>query len=776
MRALMLPLSAMLLAESPGVASQTPAARLEPSPDGLLAVRVIDGEANSGGYYEAMTMVVSTITEIGPDGKPVGVDAASTFSLDSGNISIFSATRNTVDEDGLPAEEVSMTAITLELTTSATLLGANYLDGGTVSTFEPNTPVEVGNETVRLDVRISDWAFCTPFGRDGGRRCLADSQDILLEREGALPTPAPPHTLLIPRCDGDTVATLRFVCDVSLPECIDIVSVKFYLGEADQDPGRAPNTATITVDANYSGNATRNVSIDDFDNDAMEAFGSVGVYEHNLTNVEVGGFLNVSSLTPGLDYVFWSVWEHGNGSVPESNSRDFDLSRSQFWQCPGTTIERNFEVGTSLSVSLLVNGSSALDPFCEEFSPESSSSEFSSCRQASSSASYSDGATASAVANDRRRLYGTSDDSRSRSFLSGRRGRGRGHRLLQEDEDTHNATRDQAAGDGGWAWDSDGPRFGLGERSKIRLSSHVLLLDGSDGNTGVWAPLRNTSSASAVEVSEASDEEGEGRAGVITASLDSFEATAVFSTLLYFSSVESAEDSSGSGDEAATWVAIAFAFFLVGLLGWCSIRLSKKSHAAKTWPTEVARAAARNKFGFDPGKESTFGSPSSSDGGTSMGGVKELQIFPVMMAPRTKYSRSNYDVEGTRKSATATSKSSEGGAAPLRTPPAPGWTTPGSGSSKHTTLNSHGNDDHDHDGKNKFSNDEKDDRCSSSSSSRSGGSSSSRNCCDSDKNIYGDDHGNDDDDDDNDKASVLSASTSSRRRLPAEAFPLADVV
>lgn len=184
---------------------------------------------------------------------------------------------------------------------------------------------------MRLDVRISDWAFCTPFGRDGGRRCLAEPQDILLEKEGALPTPPTPHTLLIPRCDGDTVATLRFICAPSLAECADVVSVKFYLGEAHQDPGRAPNTATIVVDAEYGGNVTRESSISDSDADAFDEFGGTGFYEYNLTRMEVSGFLNVSSLTPGLDYVFWSVWEHGNGSVPESNSREFDLSRTQYW-------------------------------------------------------------------------------------------------------------------------------------------------------------------------------------------------------------------------------------------------------------------------------------------------------------------------------------------------------------------------------------------------------------------------------------------------------------
>lgn len=176
---------------------------------------------------------------------------------------------------------------------------------------------------MRLDVRVSDWPFCTPFGQNGGRACSSKAQDILLEDEGALPAPPalpPPHTLLIPRCDGDIVATLRFVCDPRLTACADVTSVKFYLGEADQPPGRAPNTATIRGNRTNSGAA-----------DALAEFGRAGVYEHNLTSAEVGGFLNVTSLQPGLDYVFWSVWEHGNASVPESNSQNFDLSRVQYW-------------------------------------------------------------------------------------------------------------------------------------------------------------------------------------------------------------------------------------------------------------------------------------------------------------------------------------------------------------------------------------------------------------------------------------------------------------
>ncbi|CAM9913513.1 unnamed protein product, partial [Ascophyllum nodosum] len=79
---------------------------------------------------------------------------------------------------------------------------------------EPHLPLE--NETLQLDMEIQNWPFCTSFGHGGGRECLAEKQDVLLERDGALSDPPTPHTLLIPRCEGDTVATLRFVCDYRL--------------------------------------------------------------------------------------------------------------------------------------------------------------------------------------------------------------------------------------------------------------------------------------------------------------------------------------------------------------------------------------------------------------------------------------------------------------------------------------------------------------------------------------------------------------------------------
>lgn len=108
------------------------------------------------------------------------------------------------------------------------------------------------------------------------------------------------------------------MCDPKLRECLNLGAIKFYLGEADQAVNRAPNLATITS------NST----------DGMETLKigkETGWYEHNVTRDELGGFLNISELTPGLDYVFWSVWGQEYGSNVEFNTREFDLNRTQYW-------------------------------------------------------------------------------------------------------------------------------------------------------------------------------------------------------------------------------------------------------------------------------------------------------------------------------------------------------------------------------------------------------------------------------------------------------------
>lgn len=124
---------------------------------------------------------------------------------------------------------------------------------------------------------------------------------------------------MIPRCDEDTIATLWFICDPRLPLCAHVVFVKFYLGEARWPPNQAPNIATIE-DASVA-NAT----------DASGDGAKIGVYAHNVTRSELVSYLNVTDLSPGVEYTFWTVWGHGNGSVPESNTRDIDLGRTQYW-------------------------------------------------------------------------------------------------------------------------------------------------------------------------------------------------------------------------------------------------------------------------------------------------------------------------------------------------------------------------------------------------------------------------------------------------------------
>ena len=97
---------------------------------------------------------------------------------------------------------------------------------------------------------------------------------------------------------------------------------------------------------------------------------------------------------------------------------------------------------------------------------------------------------------------------------------------------------------------------------------------------------------------------------------------------------------------------------------------------------------AREKGGFDAYNESTFGSPSSSEAGCSIGGVKELQIFPMMAVDTaTKPSASRHEEGGSAKSLTFRNTSSdEEDEESSHAPPieAPGWTTPGSGSAKHS--------------------------------------------------------------------------------------------
>lgn len=181
-------------------------------------------------------------------------------------------------------------------------------------------------------------------------------------------------------------------------------------------------------------------------------------------------------------------------------------------------------------------------PLCDHSSPITSSSGSSaaitsSCQQAATSAVAED----TAARGRRLRVEGEGIRYSSSPLSSASN-----HRLLQEsDHSTSEASEDIAGGGESWAWNEDGPTFGLGELSRIRLSSHALLLN--DGRGESWAALRNTSSATAAVVAD-DDEEDDGRAGVITASLESFGVEeAVISTMVFFKKAEAVEEASGGG-------------------------------------------------------------------------------------------------------------------------------------------------------------------------------------------------------------------------------------
>lgn len=57
-------MKAFILALLAGRASSLPVPMVEPSENGAIGFRVVNGGANSEGHYEAVEMVVSTITEM----------------------------------------------------------------------------------------------------------------------------------------------------------------------------------------------------------------------------------------------------------------------------------------------------------------------------------------------------------------------------------------------------------------------------------------------------------------------------------------------------------------------------------------------------------------------------------------------------------------------------------------------------------------------------------------------------------------------------------------
>lgn len=171
-------------------------------------------------------------------------------------------------------------------------------------------------------------------------------------------------------------------------------------------------------------------------------------------------------------------------------------------QCPGTTIARNFEMGTSLDVSFVVSGSAPLTEVCY--------------------AEYSSGEDGGGGG-------GREEDA----FSSNHHGASRGRRLLDQNETIFDNTvcTDEGEEDKrftSWRWGADGATFALGDNSRIRLAGHAKLDEG-------WTPLRNGFSTA--------NEEGD-----VTASLESFADEAVLSTLLFFNDETEAFASESSRD------------------------------------------------------------------------------------------------------------------------------------------------------------------------------------------------------------------------------------
>ena len=175
-------------------------------------------------------------------------------------------------------------------------------------------------------------------------------------------------------------------------------------------------------------------------------------------------------------------------------------------QCPGTTIDRNFEVGTSLSVSFVVDGPSSLTAVCND------------------SAWNTDPNLGSGSVE--------SSDAKSAHGLTAAEGPRRG-RLLLDDEANGtlfqtfcNNDDDEDVLDVGWRWGAGGATFALGELSRIRLASDALL-------DGLWVPVREGYSTA--------NEEGE-----ITASVEMFESRAIYSALIFYDDVVAVQERSAT--------------------------------------------------------------------------------------------------------------------------------------------------------------------------------------------------------------------------------------
>lgn len=220
-------------------------------------------------------------------------------------------------------------------------------------------------------------------------------------------------------------------------------------------------------------------------------------------------------------------------------------------QCPGTTIERNFEVGTSLRVSFKVNGSTPLEPVCFNATAPSAGQEHEREIHNDDSDTY-DSAVTSTAAGSTSTAAASPEDASQRQLLvtatrkgSPRRRTQAQERLLADQVSSitpHNETICEASlpvadddlgvgeeGDADWTWGTDGATFALGKLSRIRLSSDVML-DGS------WIALPWGLSTA------------DGALNEITIAMGTFESRAMYSTLIFFEAPEIVEDRGRDND------------------------------------------------------------------------------------------------------------------------------------------------------------------------------------------------------------------------------------
>lgn len=173
-------------------------------------------------------------------------------------------------------------------------------------------------------------------------------------------------------------------------------------------------------------------------------------------------------------------------------------------QCPGTTIDRNFEVGTSLSVSFAVDGPSSLTAVCNDSAWNTDPNTGSGSVEASDAKSAHGITTAKSPPRGRLLLDDEANGTLFQTFCNN-----------DGDEDVLEA---------GWRWGVGGATFALGELSRIRLASDALL-------DGLWSPVREGYSTASEE-------------GQITASVEMFETRAIYSALVFYDNVEVVQENS----------------------------------------------------------------------------------------------------------------------------------------------------------------------------------------------------------------------------------------